>query len=251
MIRQNAWRVFEEVKPDHHYIIGVDAAEGKDGGNHAAACVMDIETHAQVAAFSDTIEPEGFSKEISKAGKYFNEALVAVENEKFGSIVISNLMAYYPNLYYHTIKSTAFKPDRATQFGWSPRYKEEAINRLRVDLGAHKSKTEDEKKKAIKILDKATLVEMGSFIRQKNKTGDGFKMGASRSKMDDLVSALYIANYVWHEVKDWYVQAEEEEDPDLTPMDKLKRKWRENYKQYEYDLQGTDFWTEDENDGMG
>jgi hypothetical protein len=245
--KQTGWRVFKEVNPDHHYVIGVDASGGKEEANYAAACVLDIEDHEQVAAFNDNVEPEGLAKEVSRCGGYYSEALVAVEGEKYGNICLAHMMESYPNLYYHTMKSTAFRPTGSTTFGWSPRYREEAVLLLQVDYSYNNDPSRRDM--AIKINDKNTLTEMSHFIKHIKKNPDArvkVDKRADRSHTDDLVSALYIANYVWHEVKDWYVAPKEEE----TPEHKQRKKWRDMWEKAQYDNMESEFWTEDE-DGMG
>ena len=80
----NQWRVFEPKKDGRHYIIGCDASGGEDGSNPASACVLEIEDHKHIAQFSGHVEPILFKKEIIKAGNYYNEAMIAVELEKYG-----------------------------------------------------------------------------------------------------------------------------------------------------------------------
>ena len=236
------WRVFKPKDEKHHYIVSADASGGKDGGNDAASWVIDIETHEQVAAFNETVEPKAFAIELVKKSREYNDAIVAVEAEKYGLIVISELLAQEINIYYHTMKSTGMRPTSATEFGWNPRYKEEAVTRMIVDFGYNNGKPL-QKNAALKIYDRDTLLQMSTFVRQKNKTGDGFKIGAAKKKKDDLVSAGYIGNYVWHEIKDWYTDVEEIET--MTPREKYEEKLRADYLDA---TEESDFWTEEEDE---
>lgn len=192
----------------HHYCIGVDASAGTEGSNLAAIQVICFETHEQAGAWSGIVQPDHLAEKAANIGKKFNDAVIAVEREKYGMVVINRLMASYPNLYFHTIKSTGFKPAIETQFGWNPRNKEEAVRRLQVDYGYNWGRDENLKKTAIKIYDKATLRELSDFVKN-SKNG---KYEAAWGKTDDLVSALYIANWVYHELKEFYVQEETKEE---------------------------------------
>lgn len=242
---ENYWRVFKPVVEGHHYIISGDAAGGEDEmGDCSASWVLDIEEHEQVAAFNEIMEPDSFARELMKVGNYYNEGIIAVEAEKYGLLVINKLMQEYPVLYYHTIKSTGMKPTAATQFGWSPRYKDEAITRLQVDF-SYNARPVPNKRATIKIYDKQTLQQMSTFNRLKKKGvgSQGFKIGAARGKKDDLVTAGLIANYVWHEIKDWYVT---EETPEETEEERKAKYWEKFHEEFEYSQMDGEFWSEDD-----
>jgi hypothetical protein len=204
---KSGWRIYEEPKDDDCYIIGVDASGGIDGGNLSAIQVLSLKNHGQVACFSGTIQPDKLAEQVYLAGNKYRgkdgaEALAAVEKEKYGVLTINRLIGKYTNLYYHTQSSIGWKPRIETDYGWNPRYRDEAIKRLKIDMGYKSSYEKADKSLSIQIYDRETLREMSHFIRDK-KSG---KEGAQRGKTDDLVSALYIANFVWNEKKETMVE---------------------------------------------
>lgn len=204
---------------EKNYIVAVDASAGNEDSNLAAIQVVCIQDHEQVARLSGIIQPDHLAVKAQKIAEMYGNALLAVEREKYGIIVISRLMVSYPNLYYHTMKSTGWKPRIETEFGWNPRNREEAVRRMMVDFNNG----------VLKVHDRDTLAEMSKFVRNKSSG----KYEASWGQTDDLVSALYISNSIWHEVKDFYIPREADEKEEDVPwydkiFDERDREQREN-----------------------
>lgn len=72
-------RIWKIPQPGYHYYIGADAARGISTGDFAAACVWCGETGELVARFSNRTAPEGFSRLLSLLGRYYNNAMIAIE----------------------------------------------------------------------------------------------------------------------------------------------------------------------------
>jgi hypothetical protein len=90
------------------YAIGVDTA---GGGANADYCVIQVgkvlpgPSAEQVAVFQARIEPAMLTGEVVKAARWYNEALVNVEANGHGGIVLDRLKSEYYNLYYRIRKS--------------------------------------------------------------------------------------------------------------------------------------------------
>jgi hypothetical protein len=190
-IKGGRWKIIQLPIADHDYVMGCDTASGKMGGNESVACILDVNTGVQVAILAGQIIPRDFAVESEKAGYFYNEAWIGVEMEFHGATVVDYLRGRgYPNIYFHSQNITAFQGG-ANQYGWdSRRYRQTAIDWLQQDVGWSKSGVADERKRAVYVKNPDTISQMGYFIRNK-KTG---KFEGASGKLDDKVSALYIAN---------------------------------------------------------
>ncbi len=187
------WRVFEKPEKGKHYVFGTDTASGKQNANESVCTGLCIETGRQVAILAGLIHPEVMAEECSKAGKYFNDAEIAVERELQGETIIQKLKDSYPYLYFHEETLTGFGETTVKQFGWDARrFRQTAIDWLQQDIGYSSSAKPEERKQGITVVDLGTIHQLGFFIRNR-KNG---KWEAAPGKMDDRVSALYIANFV-------------------------------------------------------
>ena len=181
-------KVFKEPEEFHTYAIGVDVSEGKlisqteEGKERDASCaqVLDKTTYEQVAVWYGRIDPDQLGRQVEMLGRYYNNALVAVERNAVGLtplIVLRDLN--YPNLYYRerigliTEKITA-------ELGWitDMQTKEQIISDTTMLL----------RDKRIGIYDEDTVGEMMSFVRD----ADGHA-SAAKSAYDDRVMAFMIA----------------------------------------------------------
>src|SRR5215813_2796146 len=86
------------------YTVGVDTAEGVEGGDYSAAYVLDYDDASIVAAYHGHCEPALVAEELMKLGNLFNQATLGVENNPggHGNIVLLKLKeAGYSNIYTH------------------------------------------------------------------------------------------------------------------------------------------------------
>lgn len=101
---RGALQIFKEPIEGREYIMGVDAAEGiGEDGDNSCFEVIDQITCEQVAEFySNTVQPHVFAQIISQVGRYYNNALVVVENLGAGMTVVSKLEheVFYENIYH-------------------------------------------------------------------------------------------------------------------------------------------------------
>lgn len=182
-----------------HYVIGADSASGLPNRDKSAYQVLCLETHEQVACFGEESPPNRFASELAKVGRYFNNATIGVELDKYGYLTINILKDIYPNLYFHIQSPTSYGTAISKEYGWkaTSSNRQVAIDFLKMDFSANGSDNEAEKNGAIKIYDARTLEEMAFFIKDR-ETG---KEAAQNGKKDDMVAALWIANFMWHELQ--------------------------------------------------
>lgn len=168
--------------PGHRYVIGVDAAEGS--GNPCCAVVLDLSTWDEVAHVHGRIEPRPFAMQLYSLGELYNWATIAVEDEKYGSIVLTKLEdAGYPALYFRTTKGKRVPGKRRQvkrKLGWSTntRTKYKMITDL-VDAITEGT---------LGISTLGTIFEMNAFIERPDGT-----LGGEGTSTDDRVVATAIA----------------------------------------------------------
>lgn len=103
--------IFREPVDGREYIIGVDGAEGiGEDGDNSCIQVIDAHTCEQVAEFYSNCCPvDKFAKIAEHLGRYYNQALLVVENmgASGGSILTKLQIDYrYDNLYFERTRST-------------------------------------------------------------------------------------------------------------------------------------------------
>ncbi len=113
---QGLFRLYEAPVRGRKYAVGADVATGR-GADYSAAYVVDLSSMALVAEFLGKIDPDLFAAQLHYLGKWFNDALLAVENNSTGEAVIIPLRdgragrPPYPHLYRHILSS---RPDLPT-----------------------------------------------------------------------------------------------------------------------------------------
>lgn len=207
--------------PKYHYVIGADSASGLPNRDKSAYQVLCLETHEQVAWFGEECAPNKFAVELKRIAQFFNDAVVGVELDKYGYLTINILKDIYTNLYFHIQSPTAYGTAISKEYGWkaTSTNRQVAIDYLKMDFAANGSDNEAEKKNGIKIYDARTYDEMAFFVKDR-ETG---KEAAQRGKKDDLLAAMWIANFIWHEmqIKFEYKEPEAENKP-MSIIDEMK-----------------------------
>lgn len=170
--------IYKQPEVGKRYILGGDVAEGLLKGDYSTACVLGYDKEIK-AFYKGHIEPDEYSKLVRALGKKYNFAMLAIESNKDGNWVNTDIRnADYPNIYLRTAFDDITKTV-SKSFGWLTN-----ANTRRIMLG--------EAKKHFNSVDlincKILLEEILVFIR--NKVG---KPMAAYGKHDDCVIAWAIA----------------------------------------------------------
>ena len=182
-------------KPKHkwRYVLGADCSKGGKAGNSSCAMILDNSTGEQVAEMFGKWAPEIFAIKLNEIGREYNNALIAVEKERFGTAVLERLVTVhdYPNLFYD------HKFDKQTQgyireLGWTPtiRTKSYVITNLQ-DCLRNNLITPN----SINFLDECkTYVHIANSKRMGAEGGSNLD-GSPRS--DDRVMAMSVTAYAF------------------------------------------------------
>lgn len=169
--------IYKEPESGKRYVIGGDVAEGLTTGDYSVAVVVGYDKEIK-ALYRGHLEPDEFSRLLRSLGYKYNTALLAVEFNKDGNWVNTDLnINNYPNIYLRTqvddITKTVTK-----SFGW-------LTTRNTRDFALGEAKRHFN---ASQINCKPLLEEIKTFVR--NKRG---KPEASPGQHDDVVMAWAIS----------------------------------------------------------
>lgn len=175
-------RIYREPEDGHSYILGADTAG--DGSDSAVAQVVDAVTMEQVAVLRDSdIDEDLFARQIYSLGKWYNEALIAVE-ANFSTYPILELERLrYPYQYVREVFDDAtHKVQIKYGFQTNAKTRPVLISNLQQIV---REQTEC-------INDLMTMEEMLTFVRNP----DTYKPEAEEGAHDDTIMALGIAYLV-------------------------------------------------------
>ena len=173
--------VFKPVEEGHFYAAGSDVAEGVTGGDYSVCTILDRTTGEQVGFWRGHTAPDKFAKIIDKWGRYYNNALMVVESEAHGNVVINvlkNMM--YPNLYFRPARFDTIGNPWSDKIGWKTTKITRPILIDEFEQAAREG--------SIKIRSKETVDEMTVFIFD-----NANRMTAMQSYNDDAIFSIAIA----------------------------------------------------------
>lgn len=175
----DALRVWETPNSEDRYVIGADVAEGLAHGDYSCAQVLNVRSGAQVAMWHGHIEADMFADELSKLGRWYNNALIGVEANNHGLTTVTALRNLrYPSIYRdRTVDKVTSK--QTNRLGW---FTSRTSKPLMIDELAMALRNDE-----LGIYDKRTIAELKTFVR--NDKGQ-----MSGSPHDDTVMSLAIAN---------------------------------------------------------
>lgn len=104
-------QIYEDVRPDYEYLIGVDSSEGQ----HDPSAITILNPEGQEVLFwRELMLPDELVKLVDVLGKQYNNAKIIVESNGVGAYIINSLMSQYmyPNMFYD-----AGKPGIRTSVG--------------------------------------------------------------------------------------------------------------------------------------
>jgi len=174
----NSLRIFDEPKPGHWYIMTVDVSQGR-GKDYSAFSVIDMtdKPFKQVAAYNNNkISPLILPDIVVRIAKYYNNALLLIENNGAGQIVCNSV--YYDYEYENTFIESAIK---AGGIGITTTKKTK-----KVGVSTMKDLLEENK---FVVQDGETIMEL-SYFEEK-----GSSYEAKPGQNDDLVMTLVLFSW--------------------------------------------------------
>lgn len=163
-----------------HYI-GGDVAKGLITGDYSAAPTWDSNYDLN-ALWHGHIDPDLFADQLMMLGEWYNEALIAVEENNHGLTVLNAMKTVYSNLYYRT-SYNKLSDETKKELGW---WTSEQTKKLAIDNMARLIR---EKKLGIKS--KRLVQECMTYvIDEKGSTN------AQQGSYDDIVMASAIILFV-------------------------------------------------------
>lgn len=173
-------RIYKEPIKGVPYVIGGDTAG--DGSDQFVGQVLDNRTGEQVAVLRYQFDEDLYAKQMYCLGKFYNDALIGIENNcsTYPTMELERLR--YPKLYVRdSVDEYTHKHKKSYGFWTSTKTRPiiiaGLIKAVREDIGI--------------VCDEVTLQEMLTFVRNEE-----FKPEAEVGAHDDCVMALAIAHYI-------------------------------------------------------
>lgn len=159
-------QLWEFPQENAHYFAGVDTARGEETnitpGDYAAITVWNAETGVMAATYMSRVSPEKIAKLASDIGRFFNDAVLNVELNNLGYVVMRELRdrLYYPNQYLWKGRDDKFNGKAGTAFGFetTERYRKMMFNLFRTAL--YRREVTPRSKEFVRQM-AATQMEMG------------------------------------------------------------------------------------------
>jgi hypothetical protein len=115
--RQGSIEIFKFPSFDDSFAIGADVSLGV-GRDSSAAVVMNAKRQICAVYKNNTIDPSQYGDLLFYLGRYYNNALLAVESNSMGIATLNRLTQMrYVNLYYQTKVANVSK-EEGTRVGW-------------------------------------------------------------------------------------------------------------------------------------
>lgn len=173
--------VWQPPQRGKEYAIGADVAKGLITGDYSTAPVYDANKNL-VALWHGHIDPDLFADQLELLGLWYNEALIAVEENNHGLTVINKLKQNYYNIYKRTTHDKA-TDETKEQLGW---YTTEQSKKLIIDNLAKLIR-----ERQIGIKSKKFVQELMTYV-----IDDDGKTNAQEGSHDDIVMSSAIVLFV-------------------------------------------------------
>lgn len=200
-----AFNIYRAVDPCGQYVIGGDAASGS-GLDYAVLVVLDKASNDVVATYRAKADPDELAEQAMLIGSYYNNAKIAIENDKFGFAANAKLKTIYGNIY---IQRTFNKVQNkmVEQFGWNTT----AVTRPMMLAQMQ----EEIREGSARLTDPILIRECLTFI----KNPETKKAEAQEGMNDDTVIARAIAGQLRHE-NPYKIKDRKRAGQDITSMPK-------------------------------
>jgi hypothetical protein len=189
-------KIFRQRIPGRRYIIGADVATGRtissEDTDYCAAVVLDMETGEEYGSYRARVTPYDFALDLDELGRYFNNAIIAVERTGDGGTVILTLQGEckYGAIYKH---KDWHKRDRKViefeGFPTTPKTRPIALNFLNQFILDHPALVWDEQ-----FINEALI-----FVRDEKGVPK-----AQTGGHDDTVSCRWVAHAARRALMGWW-----------------------------------------------
>lgn len=113
------FRIYKPPEVGHFYVLGADCSEGVTGGDYAVAVILDRNSGEEVGFWRGHVAPDKFGKFLNKWGRHYNNALMVVEAEAHGNVVLNILkQLLYPSLYFRPARFDTIGNPWSDKIGW-------------------------------------------------------------------------------------------------------------------------------------
>ena len=181
--RGGSLQIFETASHSKSYIIGADVALGV-GGDYSAAVVMDSDRKVVALYRNNQVSPGDYGHALFYLGRYFNNALLAVESNSIGIGALQRLDDMnYVNLYKQTLIANINKEE-----GMRLGFRTTSSTKAPIIANLKSAISNDE----LNIPSVDIIEELKGYIHVGNN-----KTEASSGSHDDTVMALAIALEVY------------------------------------------------------
>jgi hypothetical protein len=176
--RQGSLEIYKYPTFEDAFAIGADVSLGV-GKDSSAAVVMNKDREVCAVYRNNTIDPSYFGDMLFYLGRYYNNALLAVENNSMGIATLNRLTQMkYVNMYYQT-KIANVSKEEGNRIGW----RTSSASKPAI-IGFLKNAIDSED---IWIPSRVMINELMNYI-----SDDGGKTNAAPGYNDDTVIALAI-----------------------------------------------------------
>jgi hypothetical protein len=177
--KEGSLEIFKYPKFDDAFVLAADTSLGV-GRDYSAGVVMNVQRQIVAVYRNNYIDPTKFGDLLFYLGRYFNNALLAVENNSMGIATLNRLVQMnYVNLYKQT-KTANISKEEGERLGW----RTTSASKPAI-IGHLKNAIEHED---IWIPSKHVIHEMSTYI-----SDDNGKTEAAPGYCDDTVIATAIA----------------------------------------------------------
>jgi hypothetical protein len=215
------FRMYEDVKPNHRYILTADVSHGKELDFSAASIIDVTEMPYRVVGVyqSNEIPAELYPNILVQLAKYYNYAFCLIENNDIGSLVLKILIddLEYENVFYTDSNLSYKQTEITTKSIKSPGLKTTAKTK-RQGCNALKQLVEQAQ---LLILDFETISELTTFVVRPNKT-----YAADQDCYDDCVMTLVL--FAWVTTQTFF--------KDLANSDARSKMYRDKMNAIEQDM---------------
>jgi len=177
------FKIYELPGSLEQYALGADSAEGLEHGDKSAAVILNKRTNRTACTYNHNIAPDRFAEDLIKMGNYYNQALIACENNGYGYGVNQDLYRNYGRIYRKVRKKSGFT-EPTLELGWNTN------SSTRPQMIAQLA--EEIFNESTELKDKDLIRQCWTFINNPKKR----RAEAEPGKCDDMVLARAIAGQV-------------------------------------------------------